>query len=671
VLEQSVAQDDKKQVFDQHDMQGQAAIARMAELGLVIQEMNVDKQLSSIDDSSGGNNEKKPPDEVQIVIDLYSNYQRQVLRQRAKPPIAHLANWRKLSPETRPAIEEHDEYDEEQTSRPHSHAMTSVLGHASALIHPLLQWKQNLTSESPLALLCESSIQVLDNQAQTLVQTICEWFLEDMRVEELMKQTTETKACGVDLAALDALVDEMAFGCQLMARYTTLLPTSSTSIIRNDLLPEWTWKYAALERFLGVQQLHSALSVAAPVKIVMGLPLQVPSVVEDAQYLSTRALDRAVSTLSPQAMGTVAHSLSHDIWSTDLQGGVHQALLEQRGCWGGEDDNAISKDKKSAANEDTSTPKSGDFASALLDALDDDLRKDKAQSTSTSPASGGFLGSLNVLGGNEFQLDTQLCAMNGIFSASTACQSLVLSLEAWLDEHSESNSMISLAREELLRYSEAYTTLLHHQVQDVIQEWCGSIDATASLKGKSLHLVKDFVRNEDYELRNAASLAEAEFDQESQLLAPLKECKLLSQLEKCEAEVALAICQEISGLLSKMIPETLWRNKKQFTDWGSLLFSKQVRMLQTHLTSLIVDNAQQQQSGMAPPSFLDKWERLSQIVTVLQLERPADWSIYQSSSVLTSDELQKTMSLRLDFSPDAIKAICQAQNDSGKSEVLS
>jgi hypothetical protein len=94
------------------------------------------------------------------------------------------------------------------------------------------------------------------------------------------------------LGNLDGLVEEMAFGCQVQARYQSLIEStgcqSLQTTICNQLLSEWTWKYASLKRFLAMQQWQSALLLAAPV--------QVPSVVEDAQCLSVRAVERAAST---------------------------------------------------------------------------------------------------------------------------------------------------------------------------------------------------------------------------------------------------------------------------------------------------------------------------------------------------------------------------------------
>lgn len=613
---------------DEEDVHVQASVARMTELCIIVHEMTENKTVPQL-------------------IDFYANYQKQVLRQRVKPAIAHLASWRQSDIQQ----QQHSIDDEDGISQPHSHALTAALGQASALIHPLMQWKEAVPPETPIAKLCDMTTDVLNDQAQTLVKTISDWFLKDKKIDEWMQQAADTGTQSMDLATLDALVEEMAFGSQVMARYISLIPVSESTIER-EILPEWTWKYSALERFLGVQQMHSALNLATPVNIVMGLPIKVPSVVEDAQYLSTRALDRATSTRNSQAMGTVAHSLSHDIWSTDIHGGVYQALLEQRGCW-------LEEEKPTTA----ASPKSGDFASALLDAFDDDLKKQKTPPPSSAPKSGGFLGSLMQQGGGGFQqvqLETQLCAMNGILSASIACKSLVESLDTWLEEHE--SSMISLAREELMRYSQSYTNLLHQKAVHSIAEWCGvwsDSNQLASLKGKCLHTLRDFFIGENYNLDNAAfNHAETDERLEHELLDPLKESKLISQLDKCDAEVGLAICQEFSGQVAELIPTLLWSNQKRFTDWGSLLLSKQVRLLQNHITGLLSDDTAQ---GIAPPSFLDKWERMSQVVTILQLERPSDWSIYQATSLLTMEELRQTMNARVDFSADAIASVCQAR----------
>ena len=106
---------------------------------------------------------------------------------------------------------------------------------------------------------------------------------------------------------------------------------------------------------------------------------------------------------------------------------------------------------------------------------------------------------------------------------------------------------------------------------------------------------------------------------------------------------------------------------KKFTDWGSLLLSKQIRMLQGLVAKVLTPSQSEMQvqvgdvaaAAAASSNLIQRWERVSQLVTVLQLERPSDWLMYnQGSGVeLTVDELRKTLSLRVDFSTDAINAV--------------
>jgi hypothetical protein len=626
-------------VFDFDDMKGQAAIARMMELSLLIEVMK---------DSTS---EKNGHPFTQEMINMYANYQKAVLRQRCKPAIAHLAHWRK-NPVQKNAIAEED--DENHIVHPHSNAITVILGQASALIHPLLLWKSNLTAEIPVHQMCHATITILNEQAQSLVKTVSDWFFEDKRLDEWMEQTVDPQRANVDLAELDGLVEEMAFSSQVLARYNALMQQENTSqnTIEQELLPEWTWKYASLERFLGMQQWKSALALATPVNIVVGSDIKVPSVVEDAQYLSSRALDRATSTLSSLAMGTVAHSLSNDIWSTDIPGGVYQALMDQRGCWIAPDVETTKQERKTKDS----------FASALLDALDDDIKSPKSPPrTASAPASGGFLGSLSLGGGQQallLRLDTNLCKLNGIFSASAACKSLAQSLDAWLshEDNEKTMSMIQLAREELERYSQTYAQILELHVKSSLLEWCGSLDEPSQRKKMCIHDLREFFWEEDFELDNDSFIkAESDARLEKVLLDPLRESPLISQLSKCDYEVSLIICQELSILVADLVIRSLWGYNKVFTDWGSLLLSKQVRMLQRFIEKL-VEAAQD-----APPvSFVVQFEKLSQVVTILQLERPSDWCIYQSTSVLTVQELRQTMSLHKSFSAEAITAICQS-----------
>lgn len=63
--------------------------------------------------------------------------------------------------------------------------------------------------------------------------------------------------------------------------------------------------------------------------------------------------------------------------------------------------------------------------------------------------------------------------------------------------------------------------------------------------------------------------------------------------------------------------------------------------------------------------ILHQFQRLSQAITVLQLEKPSDWSSFANEvgdsveNNLTKDEIKRVMGLRRDFSEEAIASVCE------------
>jgi hypothetical protein len=729
--------DDPQAFIPNVEQECQGAIARMAELTLVL-------HGPPSNNNNTDNNTDNTESMIEDIVTTYASYQRQVLRQRAKPSIARLVAYRKRLKEEEEVVsstnimEEMDEdgtdshSKQQQQQQQHAHVLTTILGQASALIHPLMMWQRNIPDDFiPLQQLCTQTIATLDEQAQSLTQTVATWCMEDWHVDDVwMTKSAQNEASTPDeVAALDAMVEELAFACQVMDRYIALVVvggrgngnsdtnTTQTTNILVELHPEWTWKYASLEQYLTMQQLQSALSLANPVPIVVGTPIQVPSVVEDAQYLSRRALERAASTRSTQAIGTVAHALAQNVWSTELrtgtttqqqqQFGVYAALVDQKGCW---QEPPKNNDNNNSNNNDADAtplkqPTSSSFASALLGAFDDD---DDLQTSSphppqkkknkppSAPSSGNtFLGSLSsslanssisgISGGGadkmqHIRMDTYFCALNGIHSASAACASLVGVLDSLLPENNgeessnttkDSNNkgasvtMIQLAREELFRYSKEYQNLLQAQVERVVFEFCGSLQDAPVYKGsRCIPVLRYYLERENYQLANAKELqvAEEEPRLHQTLIAPLQDCRFLQQFAKCDGDVLQVICQELVARLVDLVLDCITSTSttavvpKRFTDWGSLLLSKQVRTLQSHISTVLDQAAYSEAQRIS--TVLPQWERLSQAVTVLQLEKPSDWvAFYQATSVLSTDELEHILKLRVDFSSDAVAAV--------------
>ena len=129
-----------------------------------------------------------------------------------------------------------------------------------------------------------------------------------------------------------------------------------------------------------------------------------------------------------------------------------------------------------------------------------------------------------------------------------------------------------------------------------------------------------------------------------------------------------------------------------FTDWGSLLLAKQIRMLENFFCGIIlrkqdsdVDKMHNNDAGPTNEGgtftddgtlnsvgatggntgeILHQFQKLSQAITVLQLEKPSDWAAFayevgdSQENNLTKHEIKKLMSLRVDFSEEAVAAVC-------------
>ena len=108
--------------------------------------------------------------------------------------------------------------------------------------------------------------------------------------------------------------------------------------------------------------------------------------------------------------------------------------------------------------------------------------------------------------------------------------------------------------------------------------------------------------------------------------------------------------------------------KKSFTDWGALVLSKQIRLLQNLLCSLIkIDGAhgyhQNVEDFVTTAPILSKFERISQACSILQLEKPSDWTTQRygdhSNDKLSTSEIREIMYQRVDFSRSIVDNVCK------------
>lgn len=124
---------------------------------------------------------------------------------------------------------------------------------------------------------------------------------------------------------------------------------------------------------------------------------------------------------------------------------------------------------------------------------------------------------------------------------------------------------------------------------------------------------------------------------------------------------------------AEIVLQVLLNGHKEFNEWGAMLLSKQVRALQNICCSLVlgssVSSKQDEIKAIGTATIntskiLRQFERVNQAVSLLQLEKPSDWLAFayevgdSDDTNLTPDEIKIVMSLRLDFSEEAIAKVC-------------
>jgi hypothetical protein len=114
--------------------------------------------------------------------------------------------------------------------------------------------------------------------------------------------------------------------------------------------------------------------------------------------------------------------------------------------------------------------------------------------------------------------------------------------------------------------------------------------------------------------------------------------------------------------------DTILQQKKLFTEWGSIILSRQVRLLENFCTAMIHHESSLSSEAGAKAGFdiLHEFRRLHATVAILQLEKPSDWASFSYSvgtpenpDSLSRDEVRQVMQLRVDFSVDAIARMFQ------------
>jgi hypothetical protein len=696
----------------------QQAIAQIMEITIRLSlECIFTNPMDTHNDNNNDNNANALQDATRNFAQRYSEYQRILLRNRSKPSIAVLANIRKVAALQSISVvdyiessleheQTHEEHDHLQSQghdvekRPHANAITVILGEASSLIHPLILWKDGISNalnhlrqqdeshindtrdssrinaletnvQSTLLEMCQLTITTLHKEAQSLSKTVGEWFLTDTAHIE---------------TPLDSNLDEMVFTCQVLHRYDEFTaPLPDDNSVLSQHLAEQILQYTTNETKLISTNVERAIELAQPVQIIMGTDRYVPSVVEDAYYISQRSLDRAGVTMSSRTISMLANWVV-EVWSID--GRVYNALMEQKGCCVVHDvvqDNSKGKEKVSKSPKSFNLFKGKDGGKG-------------AKAPGPAPHSGTR--SLDV---HRVQIDTQFCLLNGIHAASSACTSLSDLFDSLLPEDAEDEleggtfesppasqtpsnnsaartniskeaSMITLAKEQLQSHCNSYKILLSEQISQFLQEWIGTVTSTknpppliASLPhAPSMHRLFYQISKQRYNL-NATTLQQAESDENiKELVNPFAESRLMIELRngKCDDSVTLTLIQVMSHEVAVLFLSTLIHQKqKQFSELGYLLLSKQIRTLEEFFCSGVI-HQNGVESGGNTSVILREFQKLAQTVKMLECGNPMEWTTYESDVGdtefdLSKDEIRRVMGLRIDWSDEAIDTVCK------------
>ena len=659
-------------VWENRNQNYQPAIAYITELTLLYHTNGSEDQCIAVERIDSNVNTI-----ASQIIHVYATYQRRVLRYRSTPSIAYLAELRRsgtlhtlYNEEEEDNVDDEEEEDhdddymneKQQRKQLHAHTITIILSEASTLLQPLGAWKTSLPSISKmndssgsnqsqknksdheqnfilfnLHKLCNDSIKMLNDEAQSLTTAIIQWLEKDHDIQGWVDRSLNYHKIsngvslekGVDVASLERLCNELSYSCEVLTRYTTFISSLSATPPDDSLatspsyelssyldcstiqtqISQLCGQYATLEDYFACMSLEKAKVIATPVPIITGEKLYVPSIVEDAFYISQRALERANETMSQNAISTVMHRMD-EMWecpdrnsikiimnSTEMQmnmrKGVYEALME-----GGSmlDIDEIEKsgsmfkpeeveegNTRFFKHNDQQSKKAQNqggtfrFTSAFIDAITQDIEIDKDATmpslTATSENKETNLMSLPILSSSkrnkkskpmnaEAYLLSQICLLNGISSAASACSALSLLLNSFLTQeqddmnecstHCKHDTKIQTNKnltEKLLKLSQAnfcthannYKYLLSEKTQEVVVKWCGPTEFSDLLP---LDRIQTYIEEQNYNIRDHNILLSEESKVDERIVKTFEEGRFTREVlrgGRCEDAVLMEI----------------------------------------------------------------------------------------------------------------------------------
>ena len=510
-------------------------------------------------------------------------------------------------------------------AQPHAAALSRLLGNGS---RALIGWQRVSASSAPPSVIMTTMHEACTARAVEVMQ----WFLGDHRMlrddtaalADMPPPPPRAPPDGADgaadaspMLALDKLLDELALVCQIAHRYCRFAsdvlavnmhhqPTTSTAPSIIALLSQIEGAYIRLEDMYCMDNVRHALAIAEPLETQHSSGVIISSAVTDCFFLLRKCAERAITTLSAQAVVAEFHRTVEMLQPHAPLPSCYDAVCALA--------TTPLKPRDSAASGAPARGSETQLSATelLLQAVDDD-----------------------VVGSS---VETLTVAMNSADESASSVRELMTSLR---DQLPDASPTVSALLDELAPIASAYDALRDEQAQQLRDSHLANAFEDFGAFAESC----DFRLNSaTHESTRAAGADSAPLTERARAL--LLEGATLRLCARSMTPGALAALQQsVSSRLVEILTEEMQRWR--FTDWGALLLQKDVRLLQTRLSDLAPGH-----------SVRPQFAALSQRVALLNLERPMDvLDTPLARAVLTDGQVRETLSLRVDFEADAIEAL--------------
>jgi hypothetical protein len=226
-----------------------------------------------------------------------------------------------------------------------------------------------------------------------------------------------------------------------------------------------------------------------------------------------------------------------------------------------------------------------------------------------------------------------------------ACIVNIMTLKQHLDaefdmiftERHMARKMIQNCSDELLEISSTYEQILTKGIHIVAASITPHVRPLLDVVGQSSY---DITEQQFAEKEQEGNWVQPFLAQLNSELGPLQKCLLDKNFN--------TLLSSLANFVVKRLEQHIFL--KKFSMWGGLLLDKDVRQLLAYFSS------------STALSLRDKFSRLIQIATLLQIERPSEVSDYIRDGTsgdwkLHETEVKKILALRSDFSPKDIAAL--------------